>query len=420
MRHGTEPVTGAVKPAEARVGSRPNARAAVPRQLRVVTAEIGLGRPGYRAAPTTLGVDSRSSRLDHCSPRSRCYWRLDAPFVARAAGLDARARRARCSAWPPACGRRCASSARARDGAQAAVRQASFEAASRSSIPTTSLDHALAGSRRVPGVDARARDARRRAGDRGVTRRVGPLGRGSGAQRDSRCREQSLRARRGRLPLPARGRGRRARPLRCRARRPARAGDRALGSLAALQPLERPAASIGAVDELESRRRGAEPALGTRAASPRRAQLAELDSLTGLHNRRSSTSSLEREVARAHRYARRLSLLVLDLDDFKLINDTAGHLAADAVLAELGPAASARLVRTTDIPCRFGGDEFGGDPPRSRSRGGRRARSPKRSMRAERLAEPETVDERRRRRPICPPPGVADRLLRRDLPGGRR
>jgi diguanylate cyclase (GGDEF)-like protein len=86
-------------------------------------------------------------------------------------------------------------------------------------------------------------------------------------------------------------------------------------------------------------------------------QLADLDALTGLHNRRFFHETLAREVARAHRYDRQLALVVLDLDDFKEVNDRIGHLAGDGVLAE----ASERVrdvVRTADIACRVGGDEF--------------------------------------------------------------
>src|SRR5207249_6853944 len=63
-------------------------------------------------------------------------------------------------------------------------------------------------------------------------------------------------------------------------------------------------------------------------------QLADLDALTGLHNRRFFHETLARECARAHRYERRLSLIVFDLDDFKDVNDRIGHLAGDSVLAE--------------------------------------------------------------------------------------
>jgi diguanylate cyclase (GGDEF)-like protein len=86
-------------------------------------------------------------------------------------------------------------------------------------------------------------------------------------------------------------------------------------------------------------------------------QLADLDALTGLHNRRYFHETLARECARAHRYSRRLGLIVFDLDDFKDVNDRIGHLAGDAVLAEAAVRVR-EVVRTADIPCRVGGDEF--------------------------------------------------------------
>jgi diguanylate cyclase (GGDEF)-like protein len=86
-------------------------------------------------------------------------------------------------------------------------------------------------------------------------------------------------------------------------------------------------------------------------------QLADLDGLTGLHNRRYFHETLARECARAHRYSRRLALMVFDIDDFKNVNDQIGHLAGDAVLAEAAVRAR-EVVRSADIPCRIGGDEF--------------------------------------------------------------
>jgi diguanylate cyclase (GGDEF)-like protein len=86
-------------------------------------------------------------------------------------------------------------------------------------------------------------------------------------------------------------------------------------------------------------------------------QLADLDALTGLHNRRYFHETLAREVARAQRYNRRLALLVFDLDDFKEINDRIGHLAGDAVLAEIADRVR-DVVRSADVACRVGGDEF--------------------------------------------------------------
>jgi diguanylate cyclase (GGDEF)-like protein len=86
-------------------------------------------------------------------------------------------------------------------------------------------------------------------------------------------------------------------------------------------------------------------------------QLADLDSLTGLHNRRYFYETLAREVDRAQRYQRSLSLVIVDVDGFKEINDRIGHLAGDAVLAEISDRIR-QVVRSADIPCRVGGDEF--------------------------------------------------------------
>jgi diguanylate cyclase (GGDEF)-like protein len=86
-------------------------------------------------------------------------------------------------------------------------------------------------------------------------------------------------------------------------------------------------------------------------------KLAETDGLTGLYNQRFFQETLRREVTRAHRYQRKLTLIVFDLDDFKSINDQVGHLAGDRVLAQ----AADRLreaVRSVDVASRIGGDEF--------------------------------------------------------------
>jgi diguanylate cyclase (GGDEF)-like protein len=86
--------------------------------------------------------------------------------------------------------------------------------------------------------------------------------------------------------------------------------------------------------------------------------LADLDALTNLHNRRYFHETLAREVGRARRYGRQLALIVFDLDDFKAINDRIGHLAGDAVLAEVAQRMLS-VVRAADVACRVGGDEFG-------------------------------------------------------------
>ena len=86
-------------------------------------------------------------------------------------------------------------------------------------------------------------------------------------------------------------------------------------------------------------------------------KLADLDALTGLHNRRYFHETLAREVDRAQRYQRRLSVVMVDVDGFKEINDRIGHLAGDAVLAEIAGRIR-QVVRSADVPCRVGGDEL--------------------------------------------------------------
>jgi diguanylate cyclase (GGDEF)-like protein len=87
------------------------------------------------------------------------------------------------------------------------------------------------------------------------------------------------------------------------------------------------------------------------------AELALLDPLTQLHNRRFMNDRLQAEVARAVRARTTFSLALIDLDDFKAINDTFGHAAGDRALAAFG-AAVQRDLRAYDVVCRFGGDEF--------------------------------------------------------------
>jgi diguanylate cyclase (GGDEF)-like protein len=86
-------------------------------------------------------------------------------------------------------------------------------------------------------------------------------------------------------------------------------------------------------------------------------RLATRDSLTGLANRRLFDESLQREVARAQRLTAPLSLLVLDVDHFKQVNDTYGHQTGDAVLREVADALVAN-TKNYDVAARYGGDEF--------------------------------------------------------------
>ena len=111
------------------------------------------------------------------------------------------------------------------------------------------------------------------------------------------------------------------------------------------------------VRQLETLALRAGPAIENARRFREARQLADLDALTGLHNRRYFHETLARECARAHRYERKLSLIVFDLDDFKEINDRIGHLAGDTVLAEAAERVR-DVVRTADIACRVGGDEF--------------------------------------------------------------
>lgn len=81
------------------------------------------------------------------------------------------------------------------------------------------------------------------------------------------------------------------------------------------------------------------------------------DELTGLYNRRAFQELGRREVARAHRYGRELSMIYFDLDDFKRFNDTFGHSAGDEVLVNTATCVAGQL-RSSDMFCRLGGDEF--------------------------------------------------------------
>lgn len=86
-------------------------------------------------------------------------------------------------------------------------------------------------------------------------------------------------------------------------------------------------------------------------------ELAVRDSLTGLYNRRYLDETLEREVSRARREGIPLSLVMLDIDYFKRVNDTYGHQVGDEALRTLAATLSAD-IRTEDVACRYGGEEF--------------------------------------------------------------
>ncbi len=101
-------------------------------------------------------------------------------------------------------------------------------------------------------------------------------------------------------------------------------------------------------------------ALSKQALQAREAQILKLsltDALTGVGNRRMLDEALAREVERARRQGQALSLLILDIDHFKRVNDTCGHETGDRVLRETG-STLLQMLRSTDIATRMGGEEF--------------------------------------------------------------
>ncbi len=111
------------------------------------------------------------------------------------------------------------------------------------------------------------------------------------------------------------------------------------------------------IDEVEL---GARVRAAVRAVSTKRRleELARTDGLTGIANQRSFQEALSREVARSTRYDRAFSVLMMDVDDFKDVNDEYGHMVGDIVLKLVASFLVAHC-RTSDTVARLGGDEFG-------------------------------------------------------------
>jgi diguanylate cyclase (GGDEF)-like protein len=86
-------------------------------------------------------------------------------------------------------------------------------------------------------------------------------------------------------------------------------------------------------------------------------RMAVLDPLTGLYNRRSGEQRLGEEIARAHRYDRPLTVLLLDLNGLKAINDSFGHPAGDQMIKHFAELLQ-KAIRGSDVAVRMGGDEF--------------------------------------------------------------
>ena len=86
-------------------------------------------------------------------------------------------------------------------------------------------------------------------------------------------------------------------------------------------------------------------------------ELSQTDPLTGLYNRRYLMTSLDQEMERTRRTGLPTSIIMMDLDHFKRLNDTYGHQFGDAALCHVAALLKENL-RKLDIPCRFGGEEF--------------------------------------------------------------
>ena len=141
---------------------------------------------------------------------------------------------------------------------------------------------------------------------------------------------------------------------------PVRAGQRTLGVITATdREDDRPFTR----DDVSSLRALAAPvalALSRELAvseAEQYAHAAAIDPLSGLFNRRYLHVRLEEELERARRHQIPLALLMIDLDDFKMVNDKFGHLAGDAVIKDVAVILR-RTVRMFDVCTRYGGEEF--------------------------------------------------------------
>jgi diguanylate cyclase (GGDEF)-like protein len=140
-------------------------------------------------------------------------------------------------------------------------------------------------------------------------------------------------------------------------------------------------ATLAEKDALEARLRENEELFRTRgaelaqyqaqleAANDRLRDLVVTDELTGLRNRRAFEERLAFEFSMARRKKRDLTVVLIDADDFKKVNDQLGHQAGDSVLQQLARVLQ-DTVRLTDLAVRFGGEEFAAILPENTERGG--------------------------------------------------
>jgi two-component system cell cycle response regulator len=131
-------------------------------------------------------------------------------------------------------------------------------------------------------------------------------------------------------------------------------GDQAIGAFA-LAPLSHEHRSDRMLVTTIARELGGALRMATLVEESR--WMATTDALTGLLNRRAFLESTGREIARSRRYNDKLSVVLLDVDHFKHINDRRGHASGDVVLSAVGKLL-ASTVRTCDIVARWGGEEF--------------------------------------------------------------
>jgi diguanylate cyclase (GGDEF)-like protein len=129
-----------------------------------------------------------------------------------------------------------------------------------------------------------------------------------------------------------------------------------IGFLTVFGRAEEPPVAGTGFQTLEAIARHAGPAIESARRSTIR-RLPDTDGLTGLGNRQVFHETLALEVARAHRHGRRLSVCVLDLDDFKLTNARVGQIAGDGLLGEIADLLR-ETIRPADMAYRIGGDEF--------------------------------------------------------------